>query len=251
MKGKKMTVSILFGSNLKRIIKEKGFTQDEFRKTCGIGRRTLRDLLSGSHFPSEATLKKICTVLEVDEKCFILQDGGEENLNKKARGKGSVSILDVLVVNLETYLKKNRMDLPELSTRSGISLRTLSLLQAKRTYPVKCTFTKLAEAFKIDELEMVRIPKGLKAETVRGKKEELIKPRKEKPAGKTVKAGGAKKTPAKKNGNTEWVTSAKPVNYGKKANEKARPSAGTKKNIRLSYAKSRTAAKAKDIKKNN
>ena len=57
--------------DLKKIRKEKGFTQEQLANECGVQRTTITMIESENNLPSVETAKKLGEVLGIDWKVFF------------------------------------------------------------------------------------------------------------------------------------------------------------------------------------
>jgi len=93
---------ISFGAYLKQLIKQKGFTQAEFRRKAGISKTYLVDMEKGDAYPPLKLQVRFCSILQLDynEKVVFF--------DKAAAGRGE------LPADVFLYLLSNRDKIEEV-----------------------------------------------------------------------------------------------------------------------------------------
>lgn len=75
-----------FGQKLKRLRKQKGYTQAELAKNAGMSLRTIIYYEKGESYPrSRETYKILADILETDVNYLITEDEGDINLIKRTK----------------------------------------------------------------------------------------------------------------------------------------------------------------------
>lgn len=88
------------GSAIKEARKEKGFTQKELAKKCGISINALCQIELANTHPQKETLKKICEALNISSSYAIIATISDENVkeeNRKVFNLLKEAILNLLI----------------------------------------------------------------------------------------------------------------------------------------------------------
>lgn len=71
-----MHIGEILGSNLKRLMREAGYTQKELAGAAGVGQASVSAWLRGEAWPRRHELEKVCAVLRADPVELFRAPGG-------------------------------------------------------------------------------------------------------------------------------------------------------------------------------
>ena len=104
-----------FGKQLKKIIIEKGISQQDFAAKLGVGKAMISQWITGTRNPSLTSLKKIAQTLNISLNYFL---ENEQNSETKINGLDEKDIKIILLEKEVAVLQKENMELKEMLTNS-------------------------------------------------------------------------------------------------------------------------------------
>lgn len=82
MGNQKYNIPELFGKNVQKFRKEKGFTQEELSGKLEITQKHLSVIENGNQFASAALIEKLCEVLDVTPSSLFGDDATQKNFDR-------------------------------------------------------------------------------------------------------------------------------------------------------------------------
>lgn len=100
--------SLIFGERLSQILKKRKIKQYQLAKTINVSTQIISNYVTGRSFPSQSTLKDICTALNVEKDWILGADVNPQLSQVKLISTHNLQqILDENILSVKDKLSKN------------------------------------------------------------------------------------------------------------------------------------------------